>query len=203
MKNQKNVGDTLKTVLILILAYVIGSIPFALIIGKAVGGVDVRNYGSGNLGGTNAFRVLGWKAGISVIIADILKGMVATYLGMVAGGETLGILAGLVAAVGHCYPLFAGFKGGKGVAVGTGVYLVLAPQVVLLAALAFALTLLISRYVSLSSIIAALTLGILTLVYDMSIFLTIISWVLVVFVIYRHRSNIKRILNGTENRIRI
>jgi len=203
VKNQKNVGDTLKTVLILILAYVIGSIPFALIIGKAVGGVDVRNYGSGNLGGTNAFRVLGWKAGISVIIADILKGMVATYLGMVAGGETLGILAGLVAAVGHCYPLFAGFKGGKGVAVGTGVYLVLAPQVVLLAALAFALTLLISRYVSLSSIIAALTLGILTLVYDMSIFLTIISWVLVVFVIYRHRSNIKRILNGTENRIRI
>lgn len=191
----------MKTAFILIMAYIIGSIPFALIVGKAVGGVDVRNYGSGNLGGTNAFRVLGWKVGIPVIVADILKGILATYLGLALGGETIGILAGVAAAIGHCYPLFAGFKGGKGVAVGAGIFIVLAPKVLLLAAIAFILTLAMSKYVSLSSIIGALTVGVLTLVYEKSLFLTILSWLLVVFVIYRHRANIKRILNGTENKV--
>lgn len=191
----------LKTVLILIFAYVIGSIPFALIVGRLVGGVDVRNYGSGNLGGTNAFRVLGWKVGVPVILADILKGILATYLGVHLGGETIGILAGLTAAIGHCYPIFAGFKGGKGVAVGAGVYVVLAPKVILFAAIMFVLTLVISKYVSLSSIIGALTVGVSTLLINDNLFLIILSWFLVAFVIYRHRSNIRRILDGTENRI--
>ena len=194
-------GDAVKTVIILILAYIIGSIPFALIVGKKIGGIDVRNYGSGNLGGTNAFRILGWKVGVLVIVADILKGMLATYLGLRLGGETLGILAGIAAAVGHCYPLFANFKGGKGVAVGAGIFLIVAPKVILLAAVMFLLTLFIFRYVSLSSIVGALTVGLLTFVYDQSLFLTTLSWLLVIFVIYRHRSNIKRILNGTENKV--
>ena len=194
-------GDAVKTVIILILAYIIGSIPFALIVGKKIGGIDVRNYGSGNLGGTNAFRILGWKVGVPVIVADILKGMLATYLGLRLGGETLGILAGIAAAVGHCYPLFANFKGGKGVAVGAGIFLIVAPKVILLAAVMFLLTLFIFRYVSLSSIVGALTVGLLTFVYDQSLFLTTLSWLLVIFVIYRHRSNIKRILNGTENKV--
>ncbi|MGI6331896.1 MAG: glycerol-3-phosphate 1-O-acyltransferase PlsY [Zhaonellaceae bacterium] len=191
----------MKTVIILISAYIIGSIPFALIVGKKIGGIDVRNYGSGNLGGTNAFRILGWKVGVPVIVADILKGMLATYLGLRLGGETLGILAGIAAAVGHCYPLFANFKGGKGVAVGAGIFLIVAPKVILLAAVMFLLTLFIFRYVSLSSIVGALTVGLLTFVYDQSLFLTTLSWLLVIFVIYRHRSNIKRILNGTENKV--
>jgi glycerol-3-phosphate acyltransferase PlsY len=195
------VGDAVKTVIILISAYIIGSIPFALIVGKKIGGIDVRNYGSGNLGGTNAFRILGWKVGVPVIVADILKGMLATYLGLRLGGETLGILAGIAAAVGHCYPLFANFKGGKGVAVGAGIFLIVAPKVILLAAVMFLLTLFIFRYVSLSSIVGALTVGLLTFVYDQSLFLTTLSWLLVIFVIYRHRSNIKRILNGTENKV--
>ncbi|HHU32466.1 MAG TPA: glycerol-3-phosphate 1-O-acyltransferase PlsY [Clostridia bacterium] len=194
-------GDAVKTVIILISAYIIGSIPFALIVGKKIGGIDVRNYGSGNLGGTNAFRILGWKVGVPVIVADILKGMLATYLGLRLGGETLGILAGIAAAVGHCYPLFANFKGGKGVAVGAGIFLIVAPKVILLAAVMFLLTLFIFRYVSLSSIVGALTVGLLTFVYDQSLFLTTLSWLLVIFVIYRHRSNIKRILNGTENKV--
>lgn len=194
-------GDAVKTVIILISAYIIGSIPFALIVGKKIGGIDVRNYGSGNLGGTNAFRILGWKVGVPVIVADILKGMLATYLGLRLGGETLGILAGIAAAVGHCYPLFANFKGGKGVAVGAGIFLIVAPKVILLAAVMFLLTLFIFRYVSLSSVVGALTVGLLTFVYDQSLFLTTLSWLLVIFVIYRHRSNIKRILNGTENKV--
>ena len=191
----------MKTVLILLLAYILGSIPFALIVGKLIGGVDIRNYGSGNLGGTNAFRVLGWKVGILVILADILKGMLATYLGCRLGNETIGILAGLVAALGHCYPLFAGFKGGKGVAVGAGIYFVLAPKVILFAAIVFSLTLFFSKYVSLSSLAGALTMGILILFNSSNPFLIILSWLLVIFVIYRHRPNIRRILNGTENRI--
>ena len=134
-------------------------------------------------------------------MADILKGMLATYLGLRLGGETLGILAGIAAAVGHCYPLFANFKGGKGVAVGAGIFLIVAPKVILLAAVMFLLTLFIFRYVSLSSIVGALTVGLLTFVYDQSLFLTTLSWLLVIFVIYRHRSNIKRILNGTENKV--
>lgn len=198
----KIAGDYVKEIFILLLAYLIGSIPFALIVGKLAGGVDVRNYGSGNLGGTNAFRVLGWKVGVSVILADIIKGVLATYLGLKLGGELVGILAGVSAAVGHCYPLFAGFKGGKGVAVGAGIYIVLAPKSIFLAAIVFILTLLISKYVSLSSILAALTIGLSTLVFKSSLFLTVLTWLLVIFVVYRHRSNIKRILAGTENRVK-
>jgi glycerol-3-phosphate acyltransferase PlsY len=190
-----------KTALVLIFAYIIGSVPFALIVGRLAGGVDVRNYGSGNLGGTNAFRVLGWKVGIPVILVDILKGSLATYLGLRLGGETVGILAGLTAAIGHCYPLFAGFKGGKGVAVGAGVYFVLAPKVIILATIMFVLTLVISRYVSLSSMVGALTVGVATFLDNNSYFLIILSWLLVIFVIYRHRSNIKRIVAGTENKV--
>ncbi|WP_227762002.1 glycerol-3-phosphate 1-O-acyltransferase PlsY [Zhaonella formicivorans] len=185
----------------LFLAYLLGSIPFALIAGKAVSGKDIRNYGSGNLGGTNAFRVLGWKAGLAVIGADILKGALATYIGLWGGNEVLGMLAGLAAALGHCYPLFAGFRGGKGVATGAGVFLVLAPKVIILSALVFGITLAVFRYVSLASIAGAITVAVLTWAFQMHIILIIASWCLVAFVIYRHRSNIQRLFKGTENRV--
>ena len=183
------------------LAYCIGSVPFALIVGKVVSGVDIRHFGSGNLGGTNAYRVLGWKVGIPVIAADILKGAIATYIGFLLGGDTGGIMAGMAAAFGHCYPLFAGFKGGKGVAVGAGVFLVLAPKVIMLAAVTFTFTLAISKYVSLASLMGALTVAVLTWTFQLNFFLIVLSWILVLFLIYRHRSNIQRILNGTENKV--
>lgn len=189
-------------VVIIILAYLLGSIPFALIAGKAVADKDIRNYGSGNLGGTNAFRVLGWKAGLVVIGADIFKGALATFLALqVSNSEVIGMLGGVAACLGHCFPLFAGFRGGKGVATGTGVFLVLAPQVVISAAVVFAVVLLLFRYVSLASIISAIAVAFLTWFYQLHPILILASWLLVAFVIYRHRSNIQRLLNGTENRI--
>lgn len=187
---------------VILLAYLLGSVPFALIAGKVVAGKDIRNYGSGNLGGTNAFRVLGWKAGLAVIGADIFKGALATYLALhVSGNEIIGMLGGVAACLGHCFPVFAGFRGGKGVATGAGVFLVLAPQVIIPAAVVFAVVLALFRYVSLASIMGALAVAIFTWINRLHPILIIASWLLVAFVIYRHRSNIQRLLNGTENRV--
>lgn len=187
---------------VILIAYILGSIPFALMVGKLVAGTDIRNFGSGNLGGTNAFRVLGWKVGLTVIAADIFKGALATYLGLVSGGEVVAMLAGVAAALGHCYPLFAGFKGGKGVATGAGVFLVLAPKVILTGAVVFALTLFLFRFVSLASITGALAVGISAVVFRMHPVLIVVSWLLVAFVIYRHRANLVRLFNGSEHRVK-
>ncbi|MDS1030193.1 glycerol-3-phosphate 1-O-acyltransferase PlsY [Bacillota bacterium LX-D] len=192
----------MKIIGILLAGYLLGSIPFALVAGKIVSGKDIRNFGSGNLGGTNAIRVLGWQAGLAVIAADIFKGALATYLGLLLGNEVTGMVAGIAAALGHCYPAFAGFRGGKGVATGTGVFLVLAPKAVFFGAIVFAITLLIFRYVSLSSMTAALTVASLAWAEGMHPIIIIASWLLVAFVISRHHSNIRRLFSGKENKIR-
>ncbi|REJ19657.1 MAG: glycerol-3-phosphate acyltransferase [Bacillaceae bacterium] len=191
-------------ILVLILAYLIGSIPFGLIVGKIGYGIDIREHGSGNLGATNTFRVLGKKAGLFVTVADILKGTLAASLPVLLSGDlhqVWTLIAGMVAAVGHMYPIFAGFRGGKAVATSGGVLLFYSPLLFLSMLAVFFLVLYVSKYVSLSSMVTALY----TLVYTIftgDAALMIIVAILATFVFYRHRANIKRILNKTEPKVK-
>lgn len=187
-------------ILLLLVAYLLGSIPSGLIVGKLFYKTDIREHGSGNLGGTNTFRTLGVKAGLIVSIADILKGTLATALATWFGSDFHPLLIGLFAVVGHIYPLFAGFRGGKAVATSGGVLLAYNPVLFLLLFLSFLLSLYITKMVSLSSMIAAvaaLTYSIFT--RDLPLILVVIAFT--TFVFYRHRANIKRIMNKTEPKI--
>jgi glycerol-3-phosphate acyltransferase PlsY len=190
----------------LILAYLLGSIPSGLIIGKVFYKTDIREHGSGNLGGTNTFRTLGVKAGLAVTIADILKGTLAASLPVLFHFDINPLLSGMVAAIGHMYPVFAGFRGGKAVATSAGVLLFYAPFMFLIVIIMFFISLYSTKYVSLSSILAgfsAITYAIVRGVIEgWDIPLIIIVTILTCFVIYRHRSNIKRILNKTEPKIK-
>lgn len=188
-------------ILVLLLAYLLGSIPSGLIIGKVFYKTDIREHGSGNLGGTNTFRTLGVKAGIAVTLADILKGTLAAYLPVLFGIDINPLLAGGFAVIGHTYPIFAGFRGGKAVATSGGVLLFCSPLMFLVIFLVFFASLYMTKYVSLSSMLA----GICAVIYaaiDGDIPLLIAVTLLASFVIYRHRANIKRIMNKTEPKIK-
>ena len=185
--------------LILAAAYLLGSIPFALVVGKVGYGIDIREHGSGNLGGTNTFRVLGVKAGMMVTIGDILKGTLAASLPVLFAVDMHPLLAGVFAVIGHMYPLFAGFRGGKAVATSGGVILFYSPFLFFTLIAVFFLTLYLSKYVSLSSMMAAI---IYTVFFTDDIPLTIVVAVLTAFIFYRHRANIKRIINKTEPKVK-
>ena len=184
---------------ILAAAYLLGSIPFALVVGKVGYGIDIREHGSGNLGGTNTFRVLGVKAGMMVTIGDILKGTLAASLPVLFAVDMHPLLAGVFAVIGHMYPLFAGFRGGKAVATSGGVILFYSPFLFFTLIAVFFLTLYLSKYVSLSSMMAAI---IYTVFFTDDIPLTIVVAVLTAFIFYRHRANIKRIINKTEPKVK-
>lgn len=187
------------------IAYLLGSIPFALIVGKIGYKVDVREHGSGNLGATNAFRVLGTKAGIFVVLADILKGTIATVIPLAVAYffteiEVSRLIIGLFAVLGHTYPLFAKFKGGKAVATSGGIILGVNPLLFIAMIITFLLTLYVSKYVSLASMITGIIATIITFfLNDWLLFGMIFA--LSIFVIYRHLDNIKRIINKTEPKI--
>ena len=189
--------------IIIVLAYLIGSIPSGLIIGKKFYGVDIRQHGSGNLGGTNTFRVLGVKAGLIVTSADILKGTLAAALPIFLDSYTdMHLLfAGAFAVIGHTYPIFAGFKGGKAVATSAGVLLCYAPFMFVILMAGFFVCLYITKYVSLSSMVGGLVAIIYALIVKDTLLLIMVS-ILTVFVVYRHRANIKRIINKTEPKIK-
>lgn len=187
-----------------VIAYLIGSIPFALVVGKVGYQIDVREYGSGNLGATNAFRVLGTKAGIIVTIADILKGTIAVIIPLLASYffdvDVMRLIIGIFAVLGHTYPVFAKFKGGKAVATSGGIILGVNPLLFLAIIITFALTLYLFKYVSLASMLTGIIATIITFFLDDLLLLILIA-ILTIFVIYRHRDNIKRIINKTEPKI--
>lgn len=191
----------IQIILVLILAYLLGSIPSGLIIGKAFYKTDIRQHGSGNLGGTNTFRTLGVKAGLAVTLADILKGTLAASLPHLFHLDMNSLIPGIFAVVGHMYPVFAGFRGGKAVATSGGVILFCAPFMFLTVLVVFFLSLYITKYVSLSSMIAGIT-AVIYAIIDWNLALFIVVLLLVSFVIYRHRANIKRIINKTEPKIK-
>lgn len=212
----------LRLIIVIVQSYLIGSIPTALIISKKFFGFDIRSKGSGNMGSTNAFRVLGWKWGVVVQLADIAKGLVAVLL--VAyffdsqmpfenhtpfeDATVVKIIAGFAAVMGHIWSVFAGFKGGKGINTSVGMLIALAPVEVAIAAGVFALLVFASGYVSLGSIIAAMSVpGTMAIRYNLfgvqiNGYHTLVYFciALAVLVIYAHRANIKRLLAGTENR---
>lgn len=195
-------------ILYLLIGYLLGSIPFALVIGLVFYKTDVRKHGSGNLGGSNTGRVLGKKAGISVIVCDVLKVVLAVAI-VASMNKEASIWAGVMAALGHCYPIFANFKGGKAVATMFGFLLSISIFTFgnflyfLVPFLCFFGLLYVSKIVSLSSMSAALVsaVQITILQINQSIPVVIASWFLCILVVYRHRSNITKIKNGTENKI--
>lgn len=185
------------------MAYLLGSIPSGLWIGRKFFQIDIRQYGSGNLGATNSFRILGKKAGTIVLLMDLLKGSISVLLlkQMDLHGISPLIIA-LFAVIGHTYPLFANFKGGKAVATFAGVILAYQPLLFLIGLGIFILTLAISKMVSFTSMLT-ISIGVLLSLYFQDIVLTIIALVADIFIIYRHRTNIQRILNGTELKVDI
>ncbi len=212
----------LSLTVILVLSYLAGSIPGSVWVGQGLYGIDVRNYGSGNAGATNVFRVLGWKAGLLATVVDLGKGLFAA--GVIAtirlddlpSGlefwhiETfVRLLAGFAAVIGHMFPIWAKFKGGKGVNTAAGVLFALTPITMWIALGVFFIVLFSSRYVSLASISAAISFPTAVAVrkyifhtdaLDTSIL--VFGIIMAVGIIVAHRANIKRLLNGTESRIR-
>lgn len=199
------------TVLCIILGYLLGSIPFALVIGKLFYKTDIRQYGSGNLGGTNAGRVLGKKAGISVIVLDVLKVVLAAGLASLVS-EPAAIWTSLACCIGHCYPIFAHFKGGKAVTtmfgflISTSIFIFQEFSYFLVPLFMFFIILYLFKYVSLGSICASvcsslyITAQLLSLDVN-NLFIILASWLMTLLVIYRHSANIKRIQEGTENKV--
>ncbi|WP_407311027.1 glycerol-3-phosphate 1-O-acyltransferase PlsY [Desulfosporosinus sp. SB140] len=186
--------------LIFILAYCLGAIPFAYLAGL-LKGIDVRRHGSGNIGTTNAFRLLGVKLGISVLIGDFMKGALAAGLGYWAFGAWGGIAGGLLAMAGHSWnPLFGFRPSGKGVAAGFGIITLLMPKVMFLAIALFIAVVWVTRYVSMGSVVAALSVAISVFIFPEPLPYRIFGLVGASLVIILHRSNFKRVLNGTEHK---
>lgn len=186
---------------LLIAAYLIGSIPFGLILGKLIWKKDLRQLGSHNIGATNAWRVLGRKAGILTFILDFLKGQLGVLLGgylicspgaMVAGG--------FFAMLGHIFPLFTGFKGGKGVAAGLGVIAALMPKVTAIVLIVWLVLVMLTRYVSIGSIVAAVLAPILAAVFNVPNEFFAFALAAAVVIVWRHKDNILRLKAGRENK---
>jgi len=198
----------LKIALYWITAYLLGSIPTAYLAGRILQGIDIRQHGSKNVGATNALRVLGRGAGISVLLIDILKGAAAVLLGLALGfSEEIRVLAGIFAICGHNWTVFLNFKGGKGVATSAGVFLALIPLSLLTALIVFIISVAITRYISVGSILGAVVLGLTAaLQYALDfgnppqLLTLLLAWLAFAFVIWRHRPNIQRLLRGKENR---
>lgn len=199
------------TLIAFLLAYLLGSIPSAVWIGKIFHGIDVREHGSGNAGATNTIRVLGWSTGIPVLIIDLAKGWIAAMLPVflkLAPAESalltnLQIMTGLTAIAGHIFPVFAGFRGGKGVATVFGVLLAIHPLLTLLCMGVFLVVLVITGIVSVSSMSAGIAFPILllTLFDTPSLIFKIFSVFVAVALLITHRNNIKRLLKGEEKKL--
>lgn len=188
-------------ILLIIAAYFIGSIPFAYIIVKLVKKIDIRTVGSGNAGATNAARVLGKWGFISVFLLDALKGFLPVFISLHYYGQTMiTLIVGAVVVLGHTYTVFLGFKGGKGVATGAGVFLALAPAEIGIGLVVFIIVFLATKMVSAGSILASITLLIAVCLMSKWFALKVLTAVIVFFVIFKHRSNIVRIIKGEENK---
>ncbi|MBU2493817.1 MAG: glycerol-3-phosphate 1-O-acyltransferase PlsY [Bacteroidetes bacterium] len=213
----------LNLLFILFLSYLVGSIPTSIIMSKLVKNIDIRNYGSGNAGGSNVFRVLGWKYGVSVILLDAFKGVIAViFISRLYYGSfpfpnatpfddftLVQFIAGIAAVIGHVWTIFAGFKGGKGIATALGFLITIITIDMIVALGVFILVVSISRYISLGSMLAAVSIPFIMVVrenifgVDIQSYHTILPFSVAIafFVIYTHRANLSRLLNGNENKI--
>lgn len=190
------------TWLFLVLAYLLGSIPTSYLMGR-VRGIDLRHHGSGNLGTTNTFRVLGWRSAVPVMSLDVAKGWVPTALFPLWDGAApleWALAYGTAAILGHVFSVFMGLRGGKGVATGGGVFLALAPWAVMIGFALWGVVVTLTRIVSLGSLLAALILPVAVYVTNEPPFEVWLSMGVAVFVIYAHRANVRRLVRGEEHR---
>jgi glycerol-3-phosphate acyltransferase PlsY len=200
-------------VMLVLLAYLIGSIPTSVWVSKSVFGIDIRDYGSGNPGATNTFRVLGSKWGSFVMFVDVTKGVIATslyilvpfYLTNELARTNFMILLGMTAVIGHIFPIWANFKGGKGVATLLGMALAIQPLVALICLLVFIVTLLLTRFVSLSSMLAGVAFMVLILFIfnEKETMYRLFAIIVALMVLVTHQKNITRLFKGTENKVPI
>jgi len=213
----------LNLIVIVILSYLVGSIPTSIIVSKLVKGIDIRHHGSGNAGGSNVFRILGWKYGLSVILLDALKGVIAVlfvsrlYFGNFPFPNAtpfddftlVQIVAGVFAVLGHIWTIFAGFKGGKGIATGLGFLVSIVTVDMLLGLVVFAIVVGLSKYISLGSLSAAVSVPLFMIIrenifgVDILGYHTILPFTifLAFLVMYTHKANLNRIFSGNENKI--
>jgi len=188
---------------VLAAAYFIGNVSPAYILGKFAANIDIREYGSGNAGTTNVVRVMGTKAGILVLVADLLKGVLAVWIARYFGGDLLVVLAGLFVVIGHNWPVLLMFKGGKGVATSLGVGLSISPQTALICIVIAIIVILITKYVSLASLTGIPIWTLLLIISGGNHLYIYLGMALSVLAIIKHRSNIRRIYNGTENKFNL
>jgi len=193
----------LTEILIIAIAYLVGSIPVGIILARHYSGKDITKEGSGNIGATNVVRVVGKKAGILTLFGDALKGIVPLAVSMMVTGDRPHILAlvALAAFLGHLYPVFNRFRGGKGVATALGIFIFISPLSALAACILFGITVYLWRYVSLGSIVAAGSIPALVGIFSYSKTYILLALIMGGLVIYRHKSNIRRLLQGEENRL--
>ncbi len=213
----------LNLIFVIVLSYLVGSIPTSIIVSKLVKGIDIRNYGSGNAGGSNVFRILGWKWGVLVILLDAVKGAIAVivvarlYLDNFPFNNItpfddftlVQIICGLAAVIGHIWTVFAGFRGGKGIATALGFMITIITIDMILALAVFVLVVTLSRYISLGSLTAAVSVPIILVIreniFGINIpgYNTILPFAIAIslLVIYTHRKNIDRLIKGSESKI--
>ncbi|MFQ5499491.1 MAG: glycerol-3-phosphate 1-O-acyltransferase PlsY [Candidatus Zixiibacteriota bacterium] len=205
-------------ILLIVIAYLLGGIPFGLIVARQYGVADIRAHGSGNIGATNVWRVAGAKAAGWVFLGDIAKGAIAVMLSRLylsiqpqplVAADIVFVLCACAAVLGHVFPIYTRFRGGKGVNTGLGVMLALLPVQTLLAVLVFGIVLAWTKYVSLGSIVGVVALSVVLSVerfwlgHGVAIIFVYLSWLLTVAIVFTHRQNISRLLSGTENRFSI
>lgn len=191
-------------ILLIVIGYMVGAIPVGIIIVRIFGGLDPRTVGSLNIGATNVRRTSGNLAGILTLAGDIFKGIIPTFLAYYLGWEPIYVSAvGLFAFLGHLYPVFLKFKGGKGVATACGVFLIISPISLFLSVLVLVFILLITRYVSLGSILAAIAMPVGLGVFDNDPIYVTLGVVIAFFIILKHSDNIKRLLKGEENKFKV
>lgn len=185
--------------LILIACYLLGSVPFGYVLGRSKG-VDLRKEGSGNIGATNALRVMGYKAGLVVLSLDALKGVAAAHLGGFTGMPDAwgGPVAGLLAFTGHCFPVFLGFRGGKGVATALGVILYLMPAYAVLALAIYAGTVLVSKYSSLGTLVSLAVVLVSVLVRSPALSYKVVTVLMAIIIVLKHQQNIRRLIARRE-----
>jgi len=192
----------IKALFIITLCYLIGSIPFSLIFGMALGKVDIRTRGSGNIGATNVLRTSGIAVALLALAADLVKGLAAAWIGTAVGGPTLAAFCAAAVITGHCYSVFLNFKGGKGVATSAGIMVFLMPDVFVVVIILFILMVTISRYVSLGSIVGAIAFPLLTaFVFPKPLPYILMSIYMIILVLYRHKDNFIRLREGKESKI--
>jgi len=183
-------------------AYLLGSIPTGYLFFRAIEKKDIRGFGSRSTGATNVLRLRGWKAALPVALIDILKGLVPALLAQkIFGDARVAVVCASLAVLGHCFPVYIGFRGGKGVATAAGAMFAIAPRPALLSVAVFALVIALTRFVSLGSVLASVTFPFFMFVLGMSAWLILLSLPILAVILIRHRTNIGRLIHGTERKL--